>query len=140
VPSQTRAGIGAAIVVLCLAVDFLIVAVDGPSRWTQAVVNALRSRVAGLVFLTTLTLVFTLQNYWQLRKIPRFWAMLCAFLVIFAISIFFRSSVGGIRYLLLNIAAGSEFGIFALVLYRVFGAGPKRQRKKLPIPEDSSPA
>jgi hypothetical protein len=48
--------------------------------------------------------------------------------------------VGGSRYLLLGIAADSEFGIFALVLYRVFGIGPKRPRKKLPTPDAKSPS
>jgi hypothetical protein len=82
----------------------------------------------------TLGLVFTLQNYWQLRKFPMFWAMLSTFLAIVSVSIFFLSTVGGSRYLLLGIVAGSEFGIFALLLYRVFGVGPKRQHKKLPTP------
>ena len=117
-----------------MAVAFLIVAVSGPSRWTQTIIEALRSRDARTVFLTTLGLVFILQNYWQLRKFPMFWAMLSAFLVVFAASIFFLSAVGGNRYVLLGITAGSEFGIFALVLYRAFGVGPKRQPKKLSTP------
>jgi hypothetical protein len=66
--SQRRAGIGAAIVVLCLAVTFLIAVVYGPARWNQGINEALRSRFARPVFLSTLVLVFTLQNYWQLRK------------------------------------------------------------------------
>jgi hypothetical protein len=54
--------------------------------------------------------------------------------VIFATSVFFLSAVGGSPYVLPGIATGSEFGIFAPVLCRVFGVGPTRPRKKSPTP------
>jgi uncharacterized membrane protein YdjX (TVP38/TMEM64 family) len=56
--------------------------------------------------------------------------MLLAFLVVVATSVSFVPFTDGRKYLLLAIIGGTEFGVFALLLYRLFGAAPNRGRSR----------
>lgn len=131
VPPSSRTALWSAIVVVCLAASVFVAAFYVPPGYAQQIFQFLKTRLALTVFLTSLMLIFTLQNYWRHRASPKFWAMLSAFLMVVATSFFLVPFAGAEKYLLLAIIGGSEFGIFALTLYRVFGIAPRHRGNKV---------
>ncbi len=130
-PASSRTALWGAIVVLALAASVFVAAFYVPPGYGPRISQFLKTRLALTVFLTSLMLVFTLQSYWRLRTSPKFWVMLSAFLIVVLASFSLVPFGPGQKYLLLSIIGGSEFGIFALVLYRIFGVAPQHRRNKV---------
>jgi hypothetical protein len=126
--SGTKAGLWAAGVFLVLAIGYLVLAILSPetSRYVYKFAETLTFKV---LFLSCLALIVVLQSYWKLRGSIAFWGILALFLTVFALTV---ASLGDFRndFLVIGLIGAAEFGIFALVLYRVFGVLPRPQGGK----------